>query len=161
MPTEIATAIVGATAEITLTALDAAGIESQAEADALIGDVLRLADDWHCGELPIEEVEKLTTAKERFLAARFVRPHPPALEALFVALILRSGCAFDGHGCVVEQHRAASIGHRITYVDGVRQITFTATADELRRGKPEAKPTDRSGLAQRSAWRTGLPAGDE
>ena len=80
MPTEIAAAIVGATTELTLAALDAAGIASQAEADALIGDVLNLAEDWHRGDVPIEEVEKLTTARERFLAARFVRPHPPALN---------------------------------------------------------------------------------
>lgn len=77
----------GALDKITAEAIFAAGLASPAEADAVIDDVLRLAEDWRSGRVPLDEVRRLSSPQERFLAARVVRPQPPHLAALFDALI--------------------------------------------------------------------------
>lgn len=63
------------------------GLQSRAEAEAVIDEVLIMAGNWHTGGLTLAEVKRTSTPQERFLAARFIRPHPPSLRALFDALV--------------------------------------------------------------------------
>lgn len=148
-------------AKMTQVALEAAGIRSQAEADELITSVLAYADEWFAGKRSLADVRATFTAEERFLAARFVRPHPPALRALFDALAAETGVVFDRCGRAYPEPDGPGLGRTVRYEDGKPIATFTADAAFFaRKPKRAAATTDRSDLATRSAWRTSLPVGD-
>lgn len=58
-----------------------------------IGEVHALVAEWDAGRLPIEEVAKLTTGRQRFLATRFTPPDHPLFRPLMAALddLIRRG----------------------------------------------------------------------
>ena len=150
---------------ITAQALISAGLTSRDEAASLIDAVIDAARRWHRGELPLTDVRALFTPQERFLAARFVRPRPAALMALFDALVAEGEVAIDRHGTVHERAELAGIRHRIVHETGphgehVRGVRFEATAAEVARAKPGETRRPASTAARQAAFRTGLPAGD-
>lgn len=51
-----------------------------------IADVHALVSEWSAGKLPVWEIAKLTTGRQRFLATRFTPPEHPMFRPLMAAL---------------------------------------------------------------------------